>query len=72
MGHTPVMEMLARRVAATMRAHPSWRYGQTWFNVVHGMYPEIAEKVRASALDPFYVDALVPVFLDFVEGEFVP
>ena len=43
-------------VGHTMRAQPTWRYGQACFNVLFQYRPERAEEIRGSALDPFYHD----------------
>lgn len=36
--------------------YQSWRPGQTAFNVLRSMRPEMAEKIRGSAMDPFSAD----------------
>lgn len=36
--------------------HMNWRLGQTAFNVLSRVRPDIAENVRGSSLDPFYAD----------------
>jgi len=43
------------------------RHGQAVFNYVHSTEPEIADKLRGSAVDPFYQDRLVEVFWLAVE-----
>lgn len=46
------------------------RTGQTCFNVLHAVRPDLAEQVRNRVLlDPFYDDSRVPVFLDFVQQQ---
>lgn len=34
----------------------SWRYGQTYFNVLSNVRPMIAEQLRATLHDPFFKD----------------
>ena len=34
----------------------SWRMGQTAFNTLQALRPELAEKYRGSDIDPFYAD----------------
>ena len=46
--------------------YPQWRKGQTYFNVLYDMYPEIAEEIRATAYDPFHVDTVIPYFLNHI------
>lgn len=43
------------------------RHGQAVFNYVHATEPKIADKLRASAVDPFYQDRLVEAFWLAVE-----
>ena len=38
--------------------HPEWRYGQTLFNTLRHLRPDLATEVRGSLLDPFYVTDL--------------
>lgn len=33
---------------------PRWRFGQTAFNVLYDMYPDLADEIRGSNIDPFY------------------
>lgn len=35
-------------------AHPEWRWGQTLFNVLHTVRPDLSERVRGTLFDPFY------------------
>ena len=46
--------------------NPSWRKGQTVFNCLYNLYPELANKIRATELDPFYVDERIPQTLEYV------
>lgn len=41
-------------VKQTMNSHPEWRFGQTYFNVLAGVRPDLSEQIRGSKLDPFY------------------
>ena len=34
--------------------YPEWRHGQNLFNSLNMVYPEIAEGLRATDVDPFY------------------
>lgn len=34
--------------------NPSWRKGQTYFNVLHDVRPDLAELIRGTSIDPFY------------------
>lgn len=45
---------------------PEQRRGQMAFNLLTVMHPVLAEAVRGSLHDPFYDDARLPEFFDFV------
>jgi hypothetical protein len=55
------------RVLQMQEAHPEWRVGQTFFNVLYIMRPKMADQVRGSEIDPFYQDDRVLIFLAFVD-----
>jgi hypothetical protein len=44
-------------------AYPKQRRGQAAFNVMHSMYPEIANNYRAGSMDPFHDDSLTDAFI---------
>lgn len=54
-------------VNQAVRAWPSRRVGQAFFNVLCEVEPLLAERVRATEFDPFYQDKRIPAFLEFVE-----
>ena len=33
-----------------------WRFGQCFFNALYTLYPEVADRIRATDLDPFHID----------------
>jgi hypothetical protein len=45
---------------------PGWRAGQWYFNALADVRPDLAERVRGTALDPFHRDDLLPAFLRYV------
>lgn len=47
---------------STQAEHPDWRRGQTAFNVVYQYEPNIANRIRATAADPFHNEARLPLF----------
>ena len=63
------MKQYLKKVEEVRKLNPNWRNGQTHFNVLCDMYPELAEKVRCSNIDPFHNDNILPNFLSFVELE---
>lgn len=42
---------------------PAWRVGQTHFNVLWQLRPDLADAARGTQLDPFHRDDRVPAFL---------
>lgn len=50
------------------KSFPQWRLGQTYFNVLHTLHPELANEIRGTALDPFHVRDrdMLNAFLGFV------
>lgn len=42
--------------------HPSWRRGQALFNALHGVDPELANRIRMSEADPYFDDAKINAF----------
>ena len=36
--------------------HYGWRYGQSLFNLLLAVRPNLAEVIRATPIDPFYAD----------------
>jgi hypothetical protein len=43
------------RVTKAWQARPERRYGQTAFNVLYVLRPDLAEEVRGTSLDPFHM-----------------
>lgn len=50
-------------------AHPEQRTGQAYFNRLYELEPELANEIRATGLDPFYRDDILPDFLTKVYEE---
>lgn len=65
-------ELYLDAVTLALDEHPEWRSGQGHFNVLAALHPEVAERVRTSALDPFYRDEHLSVFLLFVRAALGP
>lgn len=58
-------EEYANVVATTRdyyRTYASWRFGQSAFNALYDLHPEIANEVRGTENDPFYNDKVMPDF----------
>lgn len=53
-------------VEEARKQYPRWRSGQTYFNVLADVRPDLSEELRASALDPFHGDDRIPMFLNWL------
>jgi hypothetical protein len=42
------------------------RFGQACFNVLAEVKPDLAERVRGTKIDPFYIDERFPEFEQFL------
>ena len=39
--------------------YKNWRKGQSFFNALYTLFPNIGDKITASEYDPFYVDSKI-------------
>lgn len=46
-----------------------WRQGQAFFNYLEAHRPDLANKVRGTERDPFYLNDNVPKFIKFLQEE---
>lgn len=60
-------EEFVARVADEQVRHPEWRVGQTAFNVLWKLRPELAEQVRVTEANPYYLDDRLPAFYEWLE-----
>jgi hypothetical protein len=60
------LEEFATEYAKERDQRPGLRDGQTAFNVLHRMNPDLADLIRGSNRDPFYDDSRLQDFFDFV------
>lgn len=61
---TDVVRWLAvQELANEMRRdYPDWRHGQTLFNALHSVDPDLANAIRGTDADPFYRDERIAAF----------
>lgn len=59
-------EEFCHDIEVTMRRHPQWRRGQTCFNMLRAIKPDLADEVRTSPYDPFYMDEKLPGFFTWL------
>lgn len=43
--------------------HPQWRKGQSFFNVLAEVRPDLSEPLRGGEFDPFHRDEVIREFL---------
>lgn len=61
-------EQFITEVSRQRRLNRYWRYGQTIFNVLHAIRPDLSEQMRgAYELDPFYRDDLTHRALNWIK-----
>lgn len=60
---------LAFLVGTECAKHPELRLGQTYFNVLHTIAPDLANEIRGTELDPFYKerDDGIQEFIEWLE-----
>jgi hypothetical protein len=46
--------------------HKSWRLGQTYYNVLDDIRPDLNASIVGTHGDPFYTDSNIKRYLDFV------
>lgn len=56
-------------VVVTRAENPSWRKGQTYFNVLHDVRQDLAKRISGTPIDPYYEDCNLAQFLVFVSKE---
>lgn len=62
------MDRFNKMVNQAMQMYPNWRYGQTLFNILYSVAPYIANEIRGTNIDPFYVDdeERIKKFFEFI------
>lgn len=60
-----------RLVSIAMDDYPHWRYGQTLFNVLHEGWPELANEIHGTEIDPFYTtdDETIAQFYEWLASK---
>jgi hypothetical protein len=62
-----IEQAVLQRAMQMMVDEPTWRYGQSLFNALYEINPEIANKIRGGRFDPFYSDELVQPFFSSIK-----
>lgn len=48
------------------KVYPEWRIGQSFFNSLYIMYPEIADEIRGTKYDPFHRTEVMADCIEFI------
>lgn len=48
---------------------PPLREGQCYFNTLYEVNPELANEIRGTNIDPFYLDSRIDAFVDFLDSQ---
>lgn len=62
-------QLYLAEVRKQMCENPEWRWGQTGFNVLRRLYPDLAENIAQTDLDPFFIDDRMPTFLKWLNRQ---
>jgi hypothetical protein len=60
-----ILELL-KLIEEVQLEYPEWRKGQTFFNVLYNLYPEMADEIRGSEIDPFYINDNINKCLTYI------
>lgn len=65
-------EDLKRKVNESWEEHSlHWRKGQALFNTLYELYPDIADDIRGTEIDPFHVDTRIVKCYNYIHSTFV-
>ena len=67
-GETPSFEDYNRERSVYAAENPTYREGQVAFNVLQDMRSDLTIHAYGNYFDPYYVDTLLPEFLEWVEA----
>jgi hypothetical protein len=59
----PTKRLYDGMVSRNLILNKTWRAGQGLFNTLEQFNPEIANEIRGTDLDPFYINDRIPSFM---------
>lgn len=65
------VQKFLEKVETYRQQNPQWRYGQALFNTLSMHNPVIADMVRGSQFDPYYVEedsTTINLFLEYIQN----
>lgn len=49
-----------------MKIHSNWRKGQSFFNALYILYPDVGDAVRGTSVDPYHRDEKIEDCINFL------
>ena len=68
MNRSGSLEDYLEAVQSTIKAHPSYREGQAFFNTLALQRPDLSEQIVGTDLDPYATDKRIGGFLRWIEA----
>lgn len=56
------LENINNLIKVNKSIYPNWREGELYFNSLYELYPRIADLIRGTEYDMFYVDSNIDKF----------
>lgn len=63
------VKLIDLKIEEFNKSDPHWRVGQTYFNALFIVNPSIANEIRATKLDMFYLDENISKFREVLGVE---
>lgn len=60
------VEQLVYLANEVIKKQPQLRLGQTIFNLLFENHPKLANEIRGTKIDCFYVDSIIPETLEYI------
>jgi len=48
------------------RKYNEWRKGQCFFNALYELFPDVADEVRGTIVDPFHIDGRIKICTELI------
>lgn len=63
------VEEVFRKSRENIERFPQWRIGQSFFNTLWDMHPDIANEINGTEYDPFYDTGRMTSCIEFITEE---
>jgi hypothetical protein len=61
-----LLEEVCKKFVTEKRSHSEWRIGQTFFNCLYMISPDVANEIRGTKNDPFNNDSKLANFFECI------